>query len=178
MLQQMVIKMTKADKEFWNNFAKKLHCKDTTEFARKLTVIMRTTPTSEFREWFYTRLAKAEGEADAPVSRIVKTICEYALKEKASEIHIEPFDAKPRDGLALMVFYRVNDELREQMRVPRYVHEPLVTQIKSWSNLIISEHDTPQNGTLHIDLDDRNYRWPVTITPTEFGEKVVIQVEA
>jgi len=190
MLQQMVIKLTKADKEFWTTFAQKLHCKDTTEFVRKLTIIMRTTPINEFREWFYTRLAKAEGEPEAPVNRILQTVLAYAIKDGATEIHIEPrrfdeptqweykgtpFEVNPKGGVAMLILYRINGELQEQMKVPRYVHEPLVSLIKGRSDLW--EQDVPQQGMLRVELDDKSYRWPVAIAPGELGEKIVIQVK-
>lgn len=190
MLQQMVFKLNKEDKAFWNSFAQQMHCKDTTEFARKLTIVMRTTPVSDFREWFYTRLAKAEAQMDAPISRILNTIFEYAAKGGVSEIHIQPqrfngplvgqaegkpFEIHPEGGIAVSIFYRTGDELREQMRVPGYILEPLVALIKSKANLKISEHNSPQSGAMNIEICNTRSTWQVNITPTEWGEKVVMQ---
>ena len=90
MLHQMVFKLSKEDKAFWNTFVQQMHCKDVTEFVRKLTIVMKTTPVSDFREWFYTRLSKAEAEPNAPISRIFRTIFDYALKDEAVEIQILP----------------------------------------------------------------------------------------
>jgi type II secretory ATPase GspE/PulE/Tfp pilus assembly ATPase PilB-like protein len=189
MLHQLVIKMTKADKEFWSTFARKLHCKDTTEFARKLTVIMKTTPTGEFREWFYSRLAKAGEDENAPVSRILRTIIEYAVKDGADEIHVvprqtdssdertgadTPLELAMQNSLYVHIMYRFGDELREQMRVPGYVHEPLATLVRSRAGLW--EEDGPQHGHLSVDVGQTNYRWPVSLLPTDLGDQIVIQV--
>ena len=191
MLQQMVFKLNKEDKEFWSSFAQQMHCKDPTEFIRKLTIVMRTTPISDFREWFYTRLAKAEAQTDAPVSRMLNTFFEYAAKDSVNEIHIQPqrfnelmmgqaegkpFEIHPEGGVAASILYRVGDELLEQIRVPIYVLEPLVALIKSKANLKISEHDSPQSGTMNIEIGNTRSTWQVNITPTEWGEKVVMQM--
>lgn len=190
MLQQMVFKLKKEDKAFWNSFAQQMHCKDTTEFVRKLTVVMRTTPASDFREWFYTRLAKAEAETDAPISRMLNTIFEYAVKDDVGEVRLEPqrfnepmvgqvegkpFEIHPEGGIAVSVLYRFDDEFREQIRVPGYVLEPLVALIKSKANLKISEHDSPQSGAMNVEVGNKFYSWRVSITPTNLGEKVVMQ---
>ncbi len=61
------------------------------------------------------------------------------------------------------------------MRVPGYVLGPLVALIKSKANLKISEYDSPQNGTLNVELGNNRYSWQVSSIPTEFGEKVIMQ---
>ncbi|HEX8833890.1 MAG TPA: hypothetical protein VF719_06800, partial [Abditibacteriaceae bacterium] len=167
MLQQMVFKLNKEDKAFWSTFAQQMHCKDATEFVRKLTIIMRTTPVSDFREWFYTRLAKAEAQPDAPISRIFSTIFEYAAKAGVGEVQLQPqlfneplvtqvggkpFELLPEGGTGASILYRVDDELQEQERVPDYVLEALVAVIKSKANLKISEHDSPQSGAMNVEI--------------------------
>jgi len=110
-------------------------------------------------------------EDEAPIVRIVNTILMYAIKDNASEIHIEP---KIR---GVQIFYRVDGELREQMKVPKYVLKPLVQRIKIMSDLDILQRGTSQHGRIRFKRFDRPYALHVTTSPTEFGERIVMSFE-
>jgi type II secretory ATPase GspE/PulE/Tfp pilus assembly ATPase PilB-like protein len=108
-----------------------------------------------------------------PIARIFDTILMYGAKDGASEIRIEPQE----EGIT--VFYRINGEIRDQVRMPAYVLSPLVSHIKN-----VGKMETPdgEQGAQHrcIDfaLDDRSYHWDVSTQATAFGEKVVLSAQA
>ncbi|MCL5004064.1 MAG: GspE/PulE family protein [Patescibacteria group bacterium] len=107
---------------------------------------------------------------DAPVSRIVSTLLEYAVKARASDIHIEPMGDRTR------VRYRIDGVLQERLSIPTKVHNSIVSRIKILSDLKIDEHRLPQDGRFKIILTDNEVDLRVSTLPTVFGEKVVIRL--
>lgn len=107
---------------------------------------------------------------DAPVTRAVNSILEYAIKAKASDIHVEPREE------TLMVRYRIDGVLRETMNLPKTIHAALISRIKILSNLKIDEHRIPQDGRFKMMIDDREVDLRVSISPIVFGEKVVLRI--
>ena len=77
---------------------------------------------------------------DSPISRALSTILEYAVKSRASDIHIEPLEK------ALKIRCRIDGVLREVMQLPKSIEPALVSRIKILSNLKIDEHRVPQDG--------------------------------
>ncbi|MEI6266828.1 MAG: ATPase, T2SS/T4P/T4SS family [bacterium] len=107
---------------------------------------------------------------DAPVTRAVNTIIEYAARAKASDIHIEPREK------TVKVRYRIDGILHETMDLPIHIHTALVSRIKILSNLKIDEHRIPQDGRFGTTVDKRPIDMRISISPTVFGEKVVIRL--
>lgn len=107
---------------------------------------------------------------DAPVTRAVNTILEYAAKANASDVHIEP---KER---VVKIRYRIDGVLHETMSLPIHIHAALVSRIKILSNLKIDEHRVPQDGRFGIKVENHDIDLRVSISPTVFGEKVVIRL--
>jgi type IV pilus assembly protein PilB len=107
---------------------------------------------------------------DAPVTRAVNTILEYAIKSRASDIHIEPW------GNALKIRYRVDGVLQETMTLPVHIQSALVSRIKILSNLKIDEHRIPQDGRFDVSIDNHEADVRVAISPTVHGEKVVMRI--
>jgi len=107
---------------------------------------------------------------DAPVTRAVNTIIEYAARAKASDVHIEPREK------TVKVRYRIDGILHETMDLPVHIHTALVSRIKILSNLKIDEHRIPQDGRFGTTVDKRAIDMRVSISPTVFGEKVVIRL--
>jgi type IV pilus assembly protein PilB len=107
---------------------------------------------------------------EAPIIRIVNTILMYAIKDGASDIHIEPQQKGVR------VRYRIDGVLHEQMKVPQYVLNPLVSRIKIMSDMNIAERRVPQDGRIHIKMQDKDYDMRVSTLPTAYGEKVVMRI--
>jgi type IV pilus assembly protein PilB len=107
---------------------------------------------------------------DAPVTRAVNTILSYAIKSKASDIHIEPREK------TVKVRYRIDGILNDSMTLPKHVHAALVSRIKILSNLKIDEHRLPQDGRFGIKIAEKDVDLRVSISPIVFGEKVVIRI--
>ncbi len=107
---------------------------------------------------------------DAPVTRAVNTILEYAAKSKASDIHIEP-----QEG-ALKVRFRIDGILQETMSLPVHIQAALVSRIKILSNLKIDEHRIPQDGRFDVSVENHNIDVRVSISPIVHGEKVVMRL--
>jgi len=120
-----------------------------------------------------TQSDTAEGAAladEAPIIRIVNTILMYAIRDGASDIHIEP----QRKGVR--VRYRIDGVLHEQMKVPQYVLNPLVSRIKIMADLNIAERRVPQDGRIHVKMQDNDFDLRVSTCLCQFGEKVVLRI--
>lgn len=107
---------------------------------------------------------------DSPIAQTVNLLIEYAIKARASDIHIEP-----REGY-LQVRYRVDGVLREANKLPRKVMAALVSRIKILSNLKIDEHRAPQDGRFKISFGEQLYALRVSTLPVVDGEKVVMRI--
>src|SRR3990167_4154431 len=107
---------------------------------------------------------------DAPITKAVNAIVEYAIQNRASDVHIEP-----REQI-VVVRYRIDGVLRETMKIPKAIHAALISRIKILSNLKIDEHRLPQDGRFKVVLDGREIDIRVSISPIVFGEKVVMRI--
>jgi type IV pilus assembly protein PilB len=107
---------------------------------------------------------------EAPIARALSIILEYAVKSRASDIHIEP-----REGF-IQVRYRVDGILQDTMTLPRQILSALVTRIKILSNLRIDEHRVPQDGRIKIKIGTRSISIRVSTLPIVDGEKVVMRL--
>ena len=105
---------------------------------------------------------------DSPISRALSTILEYAVKTKASDVHIEPLEG------ALKIRCRVDGVLREVMQLPKSIEPALVSRIKILSNLKIDEHRTPQDGQFTVKVAKKEVDLRIAISPVVWGEQVVI----
>lgn len=125
--------------------------------------------------------SKAEGESAAddslkkmaeeiPVIRVVDTLLEYAVFEKASDIHIEPQEN------AVTVRYRIDGVLHDVMTLPKVIQAAIAARIKVMSNLKIDEHRLPQDGRFKIEKDGYKFSLRVSTIPIFDGEKVVIRL--
>ena len=117
-------------------------------------------------------LEVSEMTKDAPIVKLVDTIIENAVRIKASDIHIEPFEKYVR------VRCRVDGELQKTLIVPKDSHGALITRIKILSNLNIAEKRIPQDGRVLTHVDGKDIDLRVSILPTVNGEKVVIRILA
>jgi len=107
---------------------------------------------------------------DSPISKALSAILEYAAKNRASDIHIEPLEHE------LKIRARVDGVLREVMKLPKSTEAPLVSRIKILSNLKIDEHRVPQDGQFTIHVADKNIDLRIAISPVVWGEQVVIRL--
>lgn len=107
---------------------------------------------------------------DSPISRALTTILEYAVKSKASDIHIEPLEK------ALKIRCRIDGVLREIMQLPKSIEPALVSRIKILSSLKIDEHRIPQDGQFAVKVGDKEVDLRIAISPVVWGEQVVIRL--
>lgn len=107
---------------------------------------------------------------DSPISRALSTILEYAVKSRASDIHIEPLEK------ALKIRCRVDGVLREIMQLPKSIEPALVSRIKILSNLKIDEHRVPQDGQFAVKVATKEVDLRIAISPVVWGEQVVIRL--
>lgn len=107
---------------------------------------------------------------DSPISKALSAVLEYAAKNKASDIHIEPLET------VLLIRARIDGVLREVMKLPKSIEAPLVSRIKILSNLKIDEHRIPQDGQFSINVANTTIDLRIAISPVVWGEQVVIRL--
>jgi len=107
---------------------------------------------------------------DSPISKALSAILEYAARNRASDIHIEPLENE------LKVRCRIDGILREVMRLPKNTEAALISRIKILSNLKIDEHRIPQDGQFTVKVDEHAIDLRIAIAPVVWGEQVVIRL--
>jgi type IV pilus assembly protein PilB len=114
-------------------------------------------------------LEKQSGEA--PVVKLCNMILLAAIKKKASDIHIEPYEKEFR------IRYRVDGILYEEMRPPLKLRNAITSRIKIMASLDISERRLPQDGRIKLKIGkDKEMDFRVSVLPTLFGEKIVLRL--
>ena len=106
----------------------------------------------------------------APVIQLANLILSKAIKLRASDIHIEPTANDFR------VRYRIDGLLKEDMRLPKWVQNPLVSRIKILAKLDIAERRLPQDGAVRVMAENHKVDLRVSTLPTHHGEKVVLRI--
>ena len=117
--------------------------------------------------------AKAEENEDisnAPIVSLVKTMIEQAVRQRASDIHIEPLDGKVR------VRYRIDGALYERLVYSTDLLSAIVARIKIVSGMDIAEKRKPQDGRMTQVVDGHEFDIRVSILPTVYGEKIVMRL--
>ena len=112
----------------------------------------------------------AEAIAQAPVVRAIDLLIKQAVRDRASDIHIEPQDDK------LRVRYRIDGILTEVMNLPLSVHPPLLSRIKIMAGLNIAERRRPQDGQISFDMGDKKVDIRVATSNTVWGEMSVLRI--
>jgi type IV pilus assembly protein PilB len=107
---------------------------------------------------------------EAPAIKITNMIIEEAVKQKSSDILIEPLQAK------LRIRFRVDGILHEQKSPPKVMHPLIASRVKVMSDMDIAEHRLPQDGRFKAKMQGREIDFRVSILPSSFGEKVAIRV--
>ncbi len=107
---------------------------------------------------------------EAPIVRFVNLVLFQAVKDRASDIHFEPFETEFR------IRYRVDGALYEMSPPPKHLALPVISRIKVMANLNISERRLPQDGRINHKLGNKEIDLRVSTLPTQFGESVVLRV--
>jgi type IV pilus assembly protein PilB len=140
------------------------------------------TEVSEVEEELDELLAEAEESAeakkideiieDAPIVKLVNSIITRGVRERASDIHIEP---QEKD---LRVRYRIDGVLQEVMRSPKSIQPGLISRFKIMAGLDIAEKRKPQDGHCSLTVSGKVYDFRVATLPTIYGERVVLRILA
>lgn len=107
---------------------------------------------------------------EAPVIKLVNLILFQAVKERASDIHIEPFQKE------LKVRYRIDGILYHRLDPPKRYQSAIVSRLKVMAKMDIAEKRLPQDGRIPIKIADKDIDIRVSIIPTTFGERVVLRL--
>jgi general secretion pathway protein E len=108
--------------------------------------------------------------SQAPVIRMINALMLQALRERASDVHFEPYESRS------VVRFRVDGVLRDVLEPPRALHGALVSRVKIMANLDIAEKRLPQDGRLVLKLGDKQVDVRVSTLPTGPGERVVLRL--
>lgn len=107
---------------------------------------------------------------EAPISRALNIILEYAVKSRASDVHIEPRES------FIQIRFRIDGALQDTMTLPKQILSALITRVKILSNLRIDEHRVPQDGRIKIKVSGSIISIRVSTLPVVDGEKVVMRL--
>ncbi len=107
---------------------------------------------------------------DAPIIKLLNALFQQAAKEKASDIHIEPYEKE------LEVRIRVDGVLRKVLSPPKLIQDALLSRIKIMSNLDIAEKRLPQDGRIRLLIGGKDIDIRVSIIPTTYGERAVLRL--
>jgi general secretion pathway protein E len=107
---------------------------------------------------------------EAPIIKLINLVITGAVKERASDIHIEPFEKEVR------VRYRIDGVLYEKFSVPRGQQAAVISRVKIMADLNIAEHRLPQDGRIKIRLSGKEIDIRVSVIPVAHGERVVMRI--
>ena len=110
-----------------------------------------------------------EGD-EAPIIRLVNSVMAQAIKERASDIHIEPYEKD------ICVRFRKDGVLKEIVRAPKRFQASIASRIKIMGNLNIAEKRLPQDGRVRVKIAGRDVDLRLSTVPTAFGERIVLRI--
>jgi general secretion pathway protein E len=112
-----------------------------------------------------------EAADESPIIKLVNSLLQHAVKERASDIHLEPFERE------LRVRFRIDDVLYEPIKpLPRALHASIVSRIKIMGGLNIAERRLPQDGRIRLKIAGRDYDVRLSTIPVSHGERVVMRL--
>ena len=139
-----------------------------TSLAKEVTEALREVgPSGQVRTLDTSRMGLIREEK---VAQIVTHILGFAVKSRASDVHIEPQETSTRDR------YRVDGILQEKLTIPHELHDALVSRIKILSGMKIDEKRVPQDGRFNFRSETEEVDLRVSTLPTAWGEKVVMRL--
>ena len=108
--------------------------------------------------------------SDAPIIKLVNLMLSQAVKDRASDIHIEPTQNR------LKIRYRLDGILYDMLSPPKHIQSALTSRVKVMAEMNIAEKRLPQDGRIEIRIGDKNIDIRVSTIPTAFGERVVMRL--
>ncbi len=115
-------------------------------------------------------LLDIEGDDEAPIIRLVNSLMSQAVKDRASDIHIEPFERE------MSVRFRVDGVLSEIIKPPRRFKDAITSRVKIMAGLNIAEKRLPQDGRIRLKVAGRDIDIRVSTVPTTYGERIVMRL--
>ncbi len=125
---------------------------------------------NELSSLSYHEEALSDEANSAPIVRFVDLVLDQAIREKASDIHFEPFEHE------FKIRYRVDGALYEMQPPPLHLATPVISRVKVMANMNIAERRVPQDGRIVKKTGDREVDMRVSSLPTQYGESVVLRV--
>lgn len=125
---------------------------------------------NELSSLSYHEEALSDEANSAPIVRFVDLVLDQAIREKASDIHFEPFEHE------FKIRYRVDGALYEMQPPPLHLATPVISRVKVMANMNIAERRVPQDGRIVKKAGDREVDMRVSSLPTQYGESVVLRV--
>jgi len=110
------------------------------------------------------------GDDEAPIIRLVNSLLFRAVKEKASDIHVEPYEKE------VIVRFRIDGILYDIFRTPKRFHQSIASRIKVMGDLDIAEKRMPQDGRIHIKIAGKDVDIRLSTVPTSYGERCVLRI--
>lgn len=107
---------------------------------------------------------------EAPIIRLINALLQQAIKEKASDIHIEPYEKE------IDVRIRIDGILHKVLSPPKIIQDALISRVKVMANLDIAEKRLPQDGRIRVLIGGKDIDIRVSIVPTVFGERIVLRL--
>lgn len=140
--------------------------------ARAIEAMKREAPTEDknLEEAQFTGNILNDNINDAPTIRLVNSIIERAILERASDIHIEPKEKE------LQVRMRIDGVLRKILTIPKNLQNSVISRLKIMSGMNIAERRIPQDGRFNVKNKKREYDLRVNSLPTVYGEKIVARL--
>jgi len=133
-------------------------------------VVGELTETEEIADDFNEPVDLLDATDEAPIIRLVNTLLFRAVKQKASDIHVEPFERE------LMIRFRINGILYDIMKPPKRAQNAIISRVKIMSQLNIAEKRLPQDGRIRIKIAGKDIDIRVSTIPTTHGESVVMRL--
>jgi general secretion pathway protein E len=115
-------------------------------------------------------LLDMEGDDEAPIIRLVNSLMSQAVKDRASDIHIEPFE---RD---MVVRFRIDGVLYEIIKPPKRFQNSIISRVKIMADLNIAEKRLPQDGRIRLKVAGKDIDIRVSTVPTTYGERIVMRL--
>jgi general secretion pathway protein E len=109
-------------------------------------------------------------DSEAPIIRLVNSILSQAVRDRASDIHLEPFER------VVKVRYRIDGVLHEVLSPPKRLQSAITSRLKIMADLNIAEKRLPQDGRITIRVRNREIDIRVSVVPTAFGERLVLRL--
>ncbi len=163
-------KFVKVDQSNFNELLQKAYERDSTETRQVVQDIDDSINLASLAETIPQTEDLLEQEGDAPVIRLINALLTEAIRELASDIHIETFPE------SVAVRFRVDGVLREIVRLQRSLSPLLVSRIKVMARLDIAEKRVPQDGRTSLRIAGRELDVRVSVMPTGEGERVVLRL--